>query len=478
MAIKESDIKKLFKVIMQDTMKTVSAGQKTVIAPTQVRNIAKEIIAEAESGSIEKFEKALIKTESIIEKLGLNIGDFNKSLGKRIEELRTQKDKSSKEVELLRADNIVAEIRSQKQGKEYKLETHILTKEEIKLRKNVLQTQISRVDDYEQKILKERETILNGEEVTQAQNEKILADQNELATKRADILKEEQTLNPLEDVSGDRGPNSSFYEELKAPFLAVGDAFMSIKDAGNEVLAVFSFFKDGGFMKTLKNFKKGLKSVATFLKMPKVLITLAVIGVVGAIFYFRKKLKSAATFIMGIPETIGKGIKKVFTMMVDFFKNAINSVLTLINKIPFISQIPLLETSKVKSAKEETEKQERIKKGAAEGEMAGAVTQTDLGDFDYAGAQKIKQTELASLDGPSAGKLDYSQISKGGDLRVAANDLNAATKDSSALGSGKTVIVNNMANQSNVSSNGAVVSGFVNNKNVDDTFLNLNNSYA
>jgi hypothetical protein len=477
MAIKESDIKKLFKVIMQDTMKTVSAGQKTVIAPTQVRNIAKEIIAEAESGSIEKFEKALIKTESIIEKLGLNIGDFNKSLGKRIEELRTQKDKSSKEVELLRADNIVAEIRSQKQGKEYKLETHILTKEEIKLRKNVLQTQISRVDDYEQKILKERETILKGEEVTQAQNEKILADQNELATKRADILKEEQTLNPLEDVSGDQGPNSSFYEELKAPFLAVGDAFMSIKDAGNEVLAVFSFFKDGGFMKTLKNFKKGLKSIATFLKIPKVLITLAVIGVVGAIFYFRKKLKSVAEFIIGIPETIGKGLKKVFTMMVDFFKTAINTILKLINKIPGI-EIPLLETSKVKSAKEETEKQERIKRGTAEGEMAGAVTQTDLGDFDYAGAQKIKQTELASLDGPSAGKLDYSQISKGGDLRVAANDLNAATKDSSALGSGKTVIVNNMANQSNVSSNGAVVSGFVNNKNVDDTFLNLNNSYA
>ena len=32
MAIKESDIKKLFKTIMQDTMKTVSAGRKTVIA--------------------------------------------------------------------------------------------------------------------------------------------------------------------------------------------------------------------------------------------------------------------------------------------------------------------------------------------------------------------------------------------------------------------------------------------------------------
>ena len=111
MAIKESDIKKLFKTIMQDTMKTVSAGRKTVIAPTQIRNIAKEIISEAESGSIEKFERALNKTESIIAQLGVNIGDFNKGLGKRIEELRTQRDTSAKEVEQLRASNIIAETK-------------------------------------------------------------------------------------------------------------------------------------------------------------------------------------------------------------------------------------------------------------------------------------------------------------------------------------------------------------------------------
>jgi len=104
MAIKESDIKGLFKTIMQDTMKTVSAGRKTVIAPTQVRNIAKEIISEAESGSVERFERALVKTEGIIEQLGFNISDFNKSLGKRIEELRTQRDTSAKEVEELREE--------------------------------------------------------------------------------------------------------------------------------------------------------------------------------------------------------------------------------------------------------------------------------------------------------------------------------------------------------------------------------------
>ena len=65
MAVLESDIKALFKTITSETMKTVSAGQKTVISPTTVRNLAKEITEQAESGSIFKFEEALKKTETL-----------------------------------------------------------------------------------------------------------------------------------------------------------------------------------------------------------------------------------------------------------------------------------------------------------------------------------------------------------------------------------------------------------------------------
>ena len=65
MAVLESDIRSLFKVITSETMKTVRAGQKTILSPTTVRNLANEISAQAESGSIAKFEQALNKTDKI-----------------------------------------------------------------------------------------------------------------------------------------------------------------------------------------------------------------------------------------------------------------------------------------------------------------------------------------------------------------------------------------------------------------------------
>ncbi len=123
---------------MSSTMKTVSAGRQTVISPTEVRNITKDIIKDFESGSIEKFEKALRRSEKIIDKLGVSIKEFNTGLAKRIEQLKEQRDKSAKEVENLRADNIAAETRTIKEGKEFRVETRILTDAELKMRKSLL----------------------------------------------------------------------------------------------------------------------------------------------------------------------------------------------------------------------------------------------------------------------------------------------------------------------------------------------------
>ena len=51
--------------IVSLSMKTVSAAQKTVISPTEVRNITKEILADFDSGSVDKFERALSRSEKI-----------------------------------------------------------------------------------------------------------------------------------------------------------------------------------------------------------------------------------------------------------------------------------------------------------------------------------------------------------------------------------------------------------------------------
>ena len=493
MAIKESDIKKLFKTIMQDTMKTVSAGQKTVIAPTQVRNIAKEIISEAESGNIEKFERALNKTEKIIEKLGYNISDFNKSLGKRIEELRTQRDTSAKEVEELRSKNIAAEVRSIKEGKEFRIETHILTKNEIKERKQLLEQNTKRVDNFEKQIIKKREAILKGDEVTQDQKEKILSDERKLAVFREKLQKEEQILSPLQkEEEGPGELRSTFYEELKAPFAAIGDAFMSIKDAGMEVYNIFLFFKKGGFMKSLKSVRDGMKAIGRFFMSTKVLIGLAIGAVIAGLFFFRKKIGDAAEFLMSIPGKIADFFKTVFVKVTDFFKSMINSVIKLVNKIPGIN-IPLLETSAMKEEKEKKEKNKKIESTTEGRKMTvdeiakSSITSTNpeaikrqekLKKFDEEAFIKTSQEQYGSHIAPfelsDREKFKFMRTGKAPD----PNELTSLSKENMEMKSQASVIVNNLANQSNVSSNGAVVSGFVNNKNVDDTFLNLNSATA
>ena len=195
MAVLESDIRALFKVITSETMKTVRAGQKTILSPTTVRNLASEISAQAESGSIAKFEAAINKTESIIEKLGINLDDFNKGLSNRIKELSQQKIKAEAEVQELRQSNIAAEVRTIKEGKEFRIETNILTRKEIKERTALLNQQIKQTDKREKEIIKEREKLLSKDKLSAEDKQKIIADEKELVQKREVIAREQGLLS-------------------------------------------------------------------------------------------------------------------------------------------------------------------------------------------------------------------------------------------------------------------------------------------
>ena len=495
MAVLETDIKDLLRTVMSQTMKTVSAGRQTVISPTEVRNITKDIIAQFESGSVERFEKALDRTERVIEKLGVNVKDFNTGLAKRIEELKTQRDTSAKEVEKLRAQNIVAETRTIKEGKEFRVETNILTKQEIDDRKKLLKDNVKRVDDFEAKIVKKREKLLEKDSLTTEDKEKIINDEKKLQGFRDKLSKEEATLNPL-TAEDDRGPQSQFFEELKAPFVAFGDALMAVKDGAMEVYNIFLFFKKGGLMKSLKGFRDGIKAIGKFFMSTKVLIGLAVAGVVAGIFFFRDKIADVAKFLVSIPKKIGEFLGKVFTRLIDFYKTMINSVIKLVNKIPGIN-IGLLETSKMKEEREAKERDQRIKEGTENFDSIGTETGFDKTD---SGLMVPKFDEGPSFDDTDSGNQSSVVYDpKSGNAfvlnrQVVGNDLvgsgatgtgDATTaktlfqesKQASMFDTGEVppaVVYNNQ--QSTVSGGSQTVSGFINNKNVDNTFINLSNA--
>lgn len=499
--VKQSDIKALMKTVVSGTMQAVSKGRELSISPSVVKNITKDIVKDFESGSVEKFENAMDRTEKVVEKLGVNIKDFNKGLAKRIEELKNQRDRSAKEVEVLRAKNIVAETRTIKEGKEFKVETNILTKQEIENRKTLLKENVKRVDDFEEKIIKRREKLLENDKLTTEQKDKIISDEKKLQGFKEKIEKEDTTLNPLKEQE-DSGPQSAFLEELKAPFMAFGDALMGLKEGVMQGKKVFDFFSKGGLMKSLKSFRKSIKVLGTFFKSTRVLIGLAIVGVVAAIFFFRDKIGAVADFLVSIPEKIGNFFKKAFTTFTDFFKTAVNSVIMLIRKVPGFKKFgTLMETSTMKADREEKEKAERIKKGEQDFDSIGTESgfeKTESGlmkpKFEFDKGQSFDDTDAGNASSvvfdPNTGeaKILNRQVVgdnfKGaggdgtGDASV-AKTLYQEQKQSKMFDTGEVppaVIYNNQT--STVGGSNSTVSGFINNKNVDNTFLNLDNDMS
>ena len=503
MAVKESDIKALMKTVVSSTMQAVSKGRELVIAPTVVRNITQDIVKDFESGSVRAFENAMDRTEKIINKLGVNIKDFNTGLAKRIEQIKDQRDKSAKEVEKLRAENIVAETKTVKEGKEFRVETKILTNKEIKKRTELNEKRKKLLEQEEKRVISKREKLLDKERpLTLKQQQTLIKEQEQVNKKRELIEKEDATLNPLKQQDDDRGfgGQSQFFEELKAPFVAFGDAIMSVRDGVMAAQKVFKFFKGGGLTKSLKSLGRSLKVVGAFFKSTRVLIGLAIAGVIGAIFFFRDKLGAVADFFVSIPEKIGNFFKKAFTTFTDFFKTAVNTVIKLIRKLPFMEDFgTLMETSTMKKEREEKEKAERIKQGEKDFDSIGTTSgfeETESGlmkpKFEFDKGQSYDDTDMANQSSvvydPNTGEArilnrqvvgNQFQGAGGdgtGDASV-AKTLFQEQKQTQMFDTGEVpsaVVYNNQ--NTNVGGSNQTISGFINNKNADDTFLNLSHA--
>ena len=289
MAIKESELKN----IMKSVVKTVSAGQKTIISPTEIRTIATQIAKDAESGSIDRFETALMKSEKILDKLGVDLKDFNSGLAKTLKDTQAQRNDKVKEVEELRANNIVAEVRANKDGREFFYETNILTKKEIQERTDLLEQNKKLASDREKKIIARMEELLKQDKLSNEDREEIIRGEKQIQADKLKIAQEEKILTPLNQANEEMrlGPTSQFYEELKAPFVAVGDAFMTLIDIGRDMGKVFKFFADGGLVKGLKSFKNGVLALGKFFGKTQILIGLAIAGVIAAVVFFKDKIQ-------------------------------------------------------------------------------------------------------------------------------------------------------------------------------------------
>jgi hypothetical protein len=366
------------------TSARASFESATKIVVPSIPEMIQEITDDLSSGPIERFKDGLRKVDTLVEKLGVNLEDYSKELAQFLKLRQERSIKSEETVNQLRTQNIKAQVN------EFG-EVMILNKSQIEEQENSLKilnkeikTSQKVIDDYAK--IQQRGGTLEKEQQQEllAANKKVI----ESTEKRNEVL---TTLNRTEaedtrtfrEKAGDaiekyvpdglRDIGSAFTEGLMAPFNAIKDLGMLFGNLLKPLKLI---------PKLLIGFTVGLLGAIAAM-LPYIAIAGAVVIAIVALkkgFDFLKdnidtvkeKLSNFADAVMEIPTTISDFFKGIFTQIKNFFIDAINSVISLVNKIPGVN------IEKIEKEPTIEEKQEQAAISAMKSDEAYSVPDTKI----------------------------------------------------------------------------------------------------
>ena len=366
---------------------SLEAASKTVVP--SIQTMVTEITEDLSAGPIDRFNDGLAKVDHLVNKMGVDLSMYSKDLNKFLNE-RTERARESEEtINQLRTQNIIAQVN--KFG-----EVSILTQTEIEEQKNLLKKQNIEIKDSQKIIEKYSKIQQKGGELDVSQRQELVEANEKVIKSTQQRSKTLETLNISEGEDkksfrekfddtidtyvpdGLRDIGSAFTEGLTAPFTAIKDLGMMF----------------GNMLKPLKLLPKMLKGFAAGLlgalmaMLPYLLIVGAVVLGLYALkkgFDFlmdnmdtiKEKLGAFADYVAEIPGQIADGFKTIFNKIQNFFIDAINGVIGLINKIPGI-EIDKVERKELnQSEPTDFSKVEMAAPGAANFDMTSATEAQD-----------------------------------------------------------------------------------------------------
>mgnify|MGYP000527561145 CR=1 FL=1 len=377
---------------------SLEAASKTVVP--SIQTMVAEITEDLSAGPIDRFNEGLEKVDRLVNKMGVDLGKYSKDLNKFLQE-RTEKAKQSEEtINQLRTQNIVAQVN--KFG-----EVSILTQTEIEDQKKLLREQNVEIKDSQKIIEKYSKIQQKGGDLTAEQSAELVEANKKVIDTTEKRAKTLETLNITEAddtrsfrdkfddtietyvPDGLRDIGSAFTEGLTAPFTA-------IKELG---LGFMSMLKPLKLLpKLLKGFTVGLLGALAAM-LPFLLIVggvvLAIVGLMKILDHFGiglddiiKALVGFKDFVLDIPNKIADGFKFIFGKIKNFFIDAINGVIDLINKFKPGKDIEKLKKDPVPGEIDTTS-----------GDQDAAFTAGNLSDTTSA----IEQQDNAFLVPPTTG---------------------------------------------------------------------------
>jgi len=330
---------------------TQARGSFEAAASSVVPDISKmvsEITDDLSAGPLDRFSSGLKKVDKLVNELGIDIGKYSKELGEFLQRRQEKSIVSEETVNQLRTQNIKAQVN------EFG-EVVILTRTQIEEQQTLLKEQNKEIKNSKKVIEDYANIQKKGGTLTEEQNQELIdANKNVIQTtdERADTLaslnmSESEDNRTFRERLGDgideyvpaglQDVGAAFTEGLTAPFTAIkelGVGFMGMLKPLKLLPKMLMMFSTGVISAVI--------SLAPFIGIALAVVA-AIIALVAAFLYVRKnfdeiqeKLSNFADYVLEIPGKIADGLKTIFVKIQNFFIDAINGVIGLINKIPGI----------------------------------------------------------------------------------------------------------------------------------------------
>jgi len=260
-----------------------------------VPEMVDEVLEDLKSGSILKFNQAMDKLDKLVNKLGIDLKDYNKELANFAARREEKIIKSEEKIQTLKEKNVIAEI--EKSG-----DIKILSNREIEVKKDNLDKLEKQIKGLEKSIEKDRKLVQESDKLKTTAQFKAKEDLKENAI-LLDQKKKER--DKEKEVLGERGEQQpgifqraregtgNFVDEyvpdqiteigsaIKEGFMAPFTAIQELGRGFGQLLKPLKLLKPlfGGLIKGIKRFALGLKgAVAGFLPFIAI-FALVVVGI-------------------------------------------------------------------------------------------------------------------------------------------------------------------------------------------------------
>jgi len=338
----QGSVKEIANTIFAAANVSITAAAKAVTPsiPEMIGDITEDLRA----GPVNRFSQGLEKLDKLLQNFGGDIKDYSAELAKFVDQREARIDKSEKTIRELRENNVKAEITSMG-------EINILSKFQIGLKEKELKAADEVIKKEIQNVEKKTKLVQEENGNTKDRRNSILKSQNTIIEKEKERTQLLEVLNRTEEED-----KRGFFERLgdgineyvPDGLSDVGSAFTeglmqpinAVKDLGKMFGSILKFGKN--LPKLLKGFAAGLMG-ALMAMIPYLLIAGAIVIalialkkgfdlVVDNLDVIKQKLSDFGDAVMAIPGKIADFFSGIFTKVKNFFIDAINGVIDLINK--------------------------------------------------------------------------------------------------------------------------------------------------